>query len=147
MVKRSRPDSISSSSEADSPYIGPGGSSRAVSPISANDSVHSSKIAHLDASSASIEKPEVMKCLLPPHQPLSFSSYEDYDVHYQKNHVNRCSECHKNFPSDHYLGLHIAENHDPLNEARRARGEKTVSNIKRLFSSRAMLRRSTFAGI
>lgn len=80
-----------------------------------------------------------MKCLLPPHQPLSFSSYEDYDVHYQKNHVNRCSECHRNFPSDHYLGLHIAENHDPLNEARRARGEKTyacfVSDCDRLCST------------
>ncbi|OCK94830.1 uncharacterized protein K441DRAFT_705353 [Cenococcum geophilum 1.58] len=80
-----------------------------------------------------------MKCLLPPHQPLSFSSYEDYDVHYQKNHVNRCSECHKNFPSDHYLGLHIAENHDSLNEARRARGEKTyacfVSDCDRLCST------------
>lgn len=80
-----------------------------------------------------------MKCLLPPHQPLSFSSYEDYDVHYQKTHVNRCSECHKNFPSDHYLGLHIAENHDSLNEARRARGEKTyacfVSDCDRLCST------------
>jgi len=28
---------------------------------------------------------------------------------------------------EHFLTLHIAENHDPLNEAKKARGEKTVS--------------------
>ncbi|KAF2492133.1 hypothetical protein BU16DRAFT_529501 [Lophium mytilinum] len=80
-----------------------------------------------------------MKCLLPPHQPLNFTSFEDYEVHYQKAHVNRCSECYKNFPSDHYLGLHIAENHDPLNEIKRSRGEKTyacfVSDCDRLCST------------
>ncbi|KAF2816092.1 uncharacterized protein BDZ99DRAFT_458004 [Mytilinidion resinicola] len=80
-----------------------------------------------------------MKCLLPPHQPLDFTSFEDYEVHYQKAHVNRCQECHKNFPSDHYLGLHIAENHDPLNEIKRSRGEKTyacfVSDCDRLCST------------
>ena len=71
----------------------------------------------------------VMKCLLPPHEPLSFPSYTEYDVHYQKNHTNRCLECRKNFPSTHYLNLHIAENHDPINEARKAKGEKIVSTL------------------
>ncbi|OCK80232.1 hypothetical protein K432DRAFT_382412 [Lepidopterella palustris CBS 459.81] len=120
-------DHRASLSEADSPNIDPGTFSRAATPASADGSTRSCKIVHLDASSASTKKPEVMKCLLPPHQPLSFSSYEEYDVHYQKYHVNRCQECHKNFPDEHYLGLHIAENHDPLNEALRARGEKTYA--------------------
>ncbi|KAF2194853.1 hypothetical protein K469DRAFT_734504 [Zopfia rhizophila CBS 207.26] len=85
------------------------------------------KLVHLDAETAISENPAMMKCSLPPHQPLSFPSFEDYDVHYQKNHVNRCSECGKNFPDEHFLHLHIAENHDPINEAKRARGEKTYA--------------------
>lgn len=129
MVKRSRQDSVSSSSEAESPYTGIGGSSRAVSPTSADDLPRSSKYTQLDTTNPSADRPVVMRCLLPPHPPASFSSYDEYDVHYQKSHVNRCLECQKNFPSNHYLGLHIAENHDPLNEARRARGEKTVCSV------------------
>ncbi|KAJ5958292.1 Zinc finger C2H2 [Penicillium vulpinum] len=70
--------------------------------------------------------PEVMHCSLPPHrETLSFASYEDYEVHYLQSHVNRCSECSKNFPTGHLLNLHIEENHDPLAAARRARGDKT----------------------
>lgn len=72
--------------------------------------------------------PEVMHCSLPPHrETLSFTSYEDYEVHYLQSHVNRCSECSKNFPTGHLLNRHIEENHDPLAAARRARGDKTVS--------------------
>lgn len=72
--------------------------------------------------------PEVMHCSLPPHrETLSFASYEEYEVHYLQSHVNRCSECSRNFPTGHLLNLHIEENHDPLAAARRARGEKTVS--------------------
>lgn len=74
--------------------------------------------------------PEVMHCSLPPHrETLSFTSYEDYEVHYLQSHVNRCSECSKNFPTGHLLNIHIEENHDPLAAARRARGDKTVSHI------------------
>ncbi|KAJ5360674.1 Zinc finger C2H2 [Penicillium concentricum] len=70
--------------------------------------------------------PEVMHCSLPPHrETLSFTSYEDYEVHYLQSHVNRCSECSKNFPTGHLLNLHIEENHDPLAATRRARGDKT----------------------
>ena len=72
--------------------------------------------------------PEVMHCSLPPHpETLSFTSYEDYEVHYLQSHVNRCSECSKNFPTGHFLNIHIEENHDPLAAVRRARGDKTVS--------------------
>ena len=76
----------------------------------------------------SIPVSEVMRCALPPHrETLSFTSHEDYEVHYQQAHVNRCSQCSKNFPTGHFLELHIEENHDPLAAARRERGEKTVS--------------------
>ncbi|PGH23398.1 hypothetical protein AJ80_02508 [Polytolypa hystricis UAMH7299] len=68
----------------------------------------------------------VMRCSLPPHKEvLSFSTYEEYEVHYAQVHVNRCSGCGKNFPTGRFLTLHIEENHDPLNEARRERGERT----------------------
>ena len=69
----------------------------------------------------------VMKCSLPPHpDTLSFSTFEDFEIHYAKAHANRCPECQRNFPTEHYLGLHIEENHDALVGALRARGEKTV---------------------
>ena len=68
-----------------------------------------------------------MKCSLPPHSgSLTFSTFEEYEVHYSKEHAYRCTACKKNLPTEHFLGLHISENHDPLNEARRAKGEKTV---------------------
>ncbi|KAJ5775259.1 uncharacterized protein N7511_000270 [Penicillium nucicola] len=84
--------------------------------------------------------PEVMHCSLPPHrETLSFTSYEDYEVHYLQAHVNRCSECSKNFPTGHLLNLHIEENHDPLTAAMRARGDKTfgcfVENCERKCST------------
>ena len=59
---------------------------------------------------------------------ITFSTFEEYSVHYQQNHLNRCSECGTNFPSDHYLQLHIAENHDPIVAIKRERGERTVMN-------------------
>jgi hypothetical protein len=73
---------------------------------------------------------EAMHCALPPHrETLSFASHEDYEVHYRQAHVNRCAECGRNFPTGHFLNLHIEENHDALAAARKARGEKTVSAI------------------
>lgn len=73
---------------------------------------------------------EVMHCSLPPHKDsISFSSFEDYEVHYLQAHVNRCSECGRNFPTERFLNLHIEENHDSLISARRARGEKTVCTL------------------
>ena len=68
-----------------------------------------------------------MKCSLPPHTDvLSFDTFEEFEVHYAKEHAHRCSECRHNFPTEHFLDLHISENHDPLNEAKRAKGERTV---------------------
>ncbi|OJJ68694.1 hypothetical protein ASPBRDRAFT_209910 [Aspergillus brasiliensis CBS 101740] len=71
---------------------------------------------------------EVMHCSLPPHrETISFTSYEDYEVHYRQAHVNRCSQCGKNFPTERFLNLHIEENHDALVATRRERGEKTYA--------------------
>ncbi|EEA28906.1 hypothetical protein EYB25_000182 [Talaromyces marneffei] len=71
---------------------------------------------------------QLMRCSLPPHkETITFSTYDDYESHYLKTHVNRCSECGKNFPTQHILNIHIEENHDPLILARRDRGEKTFS--------------------
>lgn len=69
----------------------------------------------------------VMRCSLPPHREvLSFSSFEDYEVHYMQAHVNRCMDCGRNFPTDRLLNLHIEENHDPLIAVLSDRGEKAV---------------------
>lgn len=92
------------------------------------------KIVHLDSESAVSDHPAVMRCSLPPHEPLSFDSFDAYDVHYQKTHMNRCSECQKNFPDEHFLHLHIAENHDPINASKRDKGEKTVGTFMSQFS-------------
>ncbi|OKL57553.1 hypothetical protein UA08_07130 [Talaromyces atroroseus] len=69
-----------------------------------------------------------MWCSLPPHRDtIAFASYNEYESHYLRYHVNRCSECGKNFPTQHILDIHIEEHHDPLILARRDRGEKTFS--------------------
>ncbi|KAF1835821.1 hypothetical protein BDW02DRAFT_617714 [Decorospora gaudefroyi] len=85
------------------------------------------KIVHVDANSAVSDQPAVMKCSLPPHEPLTFASFEEHEVHYRKMHLNRCRECQKNFPDQHFLHLHIAEYHDPINAAKRDQGERTYA--------------------
>jgi hypothetical protein len=70
----------------------------------------------------------IMRCSLPPHkEAIAFRSYQEYESHYTMFHTNRCLECRKNFPSEHLLGVHIEECHDPLVRVRRDRGEHTVS--------------------
>ena len=82
------------------------------------------KYTYVDMSVESSDPEHSICCTLPPHESLGFQTYDDYEIHYQKSHVNRCIECNRNFPTDHFLDLHIAENHDPLNAAKRDRGEK-----------------------
>ncbi|KAI5308918.1 hypothetical protein KEM55_004527 [Ascosphaera atra] len=89
-------------------------------------SQHQAKLVSLDAEESQSASTVLMRCTLPPHRaPIAFSSYEDYEVHYRKEHVNRCLECRRNFPTTHYLTLHIEENHDPLARVRREKGERT----------------------
>lgn len=67
-----------------------------------------------------------IRCALTPHRmPLCFATQEEYEIHYSKEHANRCVTCSKNFPSIRLLELHIDENHNPMREALAARGEKT----------------------
>lgn len=86
---------------------------------------HPTKYASLEPESSDKSSSTAMRCLLPPHKPLSFSTYNEYESHYQQAHTNRCDDCKSNFPSSFYLELHIMENHDPLVATRRDRGEKT----------------------
>jgi len=122
MAKRSRGDSSASFPDVSSPET------KSDTPAPELEPSHSTKYTHLDQEASSLLGPQVMRCSLPPHkETISFASYEEYEVHYAKAHVNRCAECGKNFPTEHFLGLHIEENHDPLIQARRDKGEKTVS--------------------
>ncbi|KAK3313852.1 hypothetical protein B0H66DRAFT_537105 [Apodospora peruviana] len=69
-----------------------------------------------------------IRCSLPPHQEsLVFTTYQEYEAHYNQTHTNRCLECRKNFPSAHLLGLHIEEVHDAFAAVKRDRGERTYS--------------------
>jgi len=114
MAKRQRADSAASSSAADEPEPCEG----------------TSKYVQFDKS---LQCKPVIRCALAPHsRSIPFYSLEDYNVHYAQVHSNRCRECYKNLPSNHFLALHISENHDPINEARRARGEKTVCQTARV---------------
>lgn len=127
MVKRSRDDSASSVSDSASSIHRLSTSTGSPKSTAERSIPYRAKYTQLDRGLEHPPESIVMRCFLPPHpQGMTFSSYEEYDVHYAKAHVNRCLECRKNFPTEHYLGLHIEENHDPLNEARKARGDKTV---------------------
>lgn len=82
------------------------------------------KFTNLDTST-STNINTTITCALPPHAPIKFDTYNEYESHYHKSHDFRCLECAKNFPTDHFLSLHIAETHDPLSRIKRERGEKT----------------------
>jgi hypothetical protein len=86
------------------------------------------KITELDESAIDTSSDIAMTCSLPPHREvLSFDTYADYEVHYNKSHTNRCAECHKNFPSEHLLNVHFEDCHDVFAAVKRERGEHTVS--------------------
>ena len=122
MPKRQRDETLDLINDLPSP-----GSDDLV-PRFVDDQSHSLK--YVQTTEGATPQKTVMKCSLPPHsETLSFSTFEDFEVHYAKAHANRCHECRKNFPTEHFLGLHIEENHDPLIQARRAKGDKTVSII------------------
>ena len=126
MAKRSRENSNFSDSATSYPADESSSTRHLASLASVDEAAHPLKYTEL--AGGGTEVPEVMRCSLPPHRDtIAFASYEEYEVHYAKVHTNRCLECRKNFPTEHFVGLHIAENHDPLNEARKARGEKIVS--------------------
>lgn len=138
MAKRSREDFEPSSPDSDKSERYDSSARLVFHPAAVNNTVTaltSSKIVHLDPESGEAQPAAEMICSLPPHrQPLSFATYEDYEVHCLKTHTNRCTECRKNFPTEHFLNLHIEENHDSLVSVRKDRGERTVSNFLIFFS-------------
>lgn len=69
----------------------------------------------------------VFRCLLPPHKAMSFPTYSDYESHYNASHTNRCKQCRRNFPTSHFLQLHLSEKHDPIIAVKRERGDKTFA--------------------
>ncbi|TQW06396.1 zinc finger protein [Cordyceps javanica] len=92
---------------------------------------HTSKYTELDLSDSDTERsspsPSVrILCSLPPHSEMAFDSYTAYEAHYNSLHTNRCLQCRKNFPSQHLLGIHIEEMHDPITRVRRDQGAHTV---------------------
>ncbi|KAJ4268486.1 hypothetical protein NW762_002549 [Fusarium torreyae] len=92
------------------------------------------KVTQLDSAIDDQEDTIAMRCNLPPHkEPLAFRSYDEYEVHYNKSHTNRCLECRKNFPSQHLLNVHIEEYHDPLVTVKREHGceRKCMTHQKR----------------
>lgn len=91
------------------------------------DAVHTPKYTELEGEEDDRSTARTLQCSLPPHKPLTFPTYPDYEKHYNTSHTNRCEDCQKNFPSGHFLELHLSENHDPIMAAKRDRGEKTFS--------------------
>ncbi|KAI4203944.1 MAG: hypothetical protein LQ348_001357 [Seirophora lacunosa] len=125
MVKRSREDSPPFDT-TDSPSPSSTAEPSSPSAIAAVDASRTTKYLQIPHEVAEDRSRAVMRCSLAPHsETLSFGTFEEFEVHYAQVHTNRCSECHKNFPTQHFLGLHISEKHDPLVEARKAREEKT----------------------
>ena len=116
MVKRMREESTSS--QPDDEDV-----SEESCSTSGESEVHTPKYLSVEPT----ETVTTMRCSLPPHKPLSFSTYSEYESHYQQAHTNRCLECRKNFPTSHFLALHIAENHDPIAATKREAGEKTYA--------------------
>ncbi|KAL8927935.1 MAG: hypothetical protein Q9208_002010 [Pyrenodesmia sp. 3 TL-2023] len=127
MAKRSREDSPPApSADPSSPSPSPSVDGPQTPPTSgAVDDSRSTKYLQI-SSDAPARNPVAMKCSLPPHPTtLTFPTFSDFETHYAQTHSNRCSSCQKNFPTAHFLDLHISENHDSLVAARRAREEKT----------------------
>ena len=92
---------------------------------SVESTAHTPKYASIEPTET--ESSNKMRCSLPPHKPLRFNTYAEYESHYQQAHTNRCTECKHNFPTGHFLELHIAENHDPIVASKREAGEKTYA--------------------
>ena len=120
MSKRSRDSSIISSDEESQDF------KHRHSVVDESESPRPAKVSAIAMSDA--PETSTIQCSLPPHRELlSFSNIEGFEVHYAKEHSNRCSSCSKNFPTAHFLALHTDEHHNTFREALQAKGEKTYA--------------------
>ncbi|KAL9537576.1 hypothetical protein MBANPS3_011649 [Mucor bainieri] len=67
-----------------------------------------------------------------------------YELHYEAVHRNVCSVCHKIFPGEEWLQLHLDELHDVILQLKKDRGEKIykcyVPTCTKVFSTPRMRR-------
>lgn len=65
-------------------------------------------------------------CMNPPclKSPPCFQTYSEYELHILNYHTFICKDCHKKFPSNNLLNVHIEENHDPFFSIKKERGMK-----------------------
>ncbi|KAL0139682.1 hypothetical protein V8B55DRAFT_1598883 [Mucor lusitanicus] len=67
-----------------------------------------------------------------------------YELHYEAVHRNVCSVCHKIFPGEEWLQLHLDEFHDVILQLKKDRGDKIykcyVPTCTKLFSTPRMRR-------
>lgn len=52
-----------------------------------------------------------------------------YELHYEAVHRNVCSVCHKIFPGEEWLQLHLDEFHDVILQLKKDRGDKIVGFV------------------
>lgn len=65
-------------------------------------------------------------CSIPPCIE-QFESYLDYELHCITVHNHECLQCHKKFPTNQFLEIHIDENHNPFWQIARDKGESVYS--------------------
>lgn len=65
-------------------------------------------------------------CSIPPCM-LQFENYLEYELHCITFHIHECHECHKRFPTNQFLEIHIDENHNPFWKIARDKGENSYS--------------------
>ncbi|KAK6203412.1 uncharacterized protein RJT21DRAFT_82439 [Scheffersomyces amazonensis] len=71
-------------------------------------------------------------CNIPPCHlnPILFKDYLAYESHITTNHTFICQQCHRRFPSNSILTLHIDENHNPFLKIKQERGDKVFRCIE-----------------
>ncbi|KAF8462068.1 hypothetical protein BDZ91DRAFT_699232 [Kalaharituber pfeilii] len=129
MAKRHRRDSLPSPPTAGTIVTQPSASvASPTSPASSTTSdATSKKYNRLDPKQLPRTPPVITCNFLPTCNHTPFSSYAEFESHYSQQHTNRCVECNRNFPSERYLSIHIAENHDVFVELKKEAGEKTYA--------------------
>lgn len=67
---------------------------------------------------------KILTCDLTPCAGTQFASHDVYRAHLKSVHHEKCMACHRTFPSNDILQLHINENHNPLLRIKQEQGDK-----------------------